>query len=164
VAAEHDGPKISAVECKPMHEFDKAARYLAKQDPANFFRWLGIMEQWKQVALTEPDARVRSTLGAFALVFALLADRDALWKQALEDWDMRNLQVVDYWHNEGRVEGRVEGQLEARRDDLVALLEKRFGSLPKELLQRIQGLSDVARLRAALQQVLDIDSLDELQL
>jgi hypothetical protein len=23
-----------------MREFDKASRYLAKQDPANFFRWL----------------------------------------------------------------------------------------------------------------------------
>src|SRR5260370_29452922 len=23
-----------------MHEFDKAARYIAKQDPPNFFRWL----------------------------------------------------------------------------------------------------------------------------
>ena len=59
--------------------------------------------------------------------------RDDLWKQALGDWDMRNVQDVDYWHNEGRVEGRVEGQLEARRDDLVALLDKRFGSLPQEL-------------------------------
>jgi hypothetical protein len=89
-----------------------------------------------------------------------LADRGELWEKALEDWDMRSSQVVDIWHNEGRA----EGQLEARRDDLVALLEKRFGSLPKDLLQRIQDLSDVTRLRAALQQVLDIDSLDELQL
>ena len=74
------------------------------------------------------------------------------------------MQDVDYWHNEGRVEGRAEGQLEARRDDLVALLDKRFGSLPQELRQRIQALSDEARLKAALQQVLDIHSLDELQL
>ena len=81
---------------------------------------------------------------------------------------MRNLQEVDYWHNEGRIEGRAEGraegQLEARRDDLVALLEKRFGSLPQELLQRIQALTDETRLKTALRQVLDIHSLEELQL
>ena len=121
---------------------------------------MGRIQQWTQVALTEPNAEVRLRLGAFALVFARMVHRDELWKQALRDWDMRNLQEVDYWHNEGRV----EGQLEVRRDDLVALLEKRFGSLPQELLERIQALSDEARLKAALQQVLDLHSLDELQL
>jgi hypothetical protein len=117
---------------------------------------MSIMEQWKAVALTEPDAQVRSTLGGFALLFAHLADRGELWKQALEGWDMRTSRVVDVWHN--------EGQLEARRDDLVVLLEKRFGPLPKELLQRIQAQADVALLKTALQQVLDINSLDELRL
>jgi hypothetical protein len=81
---------------------------------------------------------------------------------------MRNLQGVDYWHNEGRIEGRiegrVEGQLQAHREDLVALLEKRFGPLPQELLNRIQGVSEVARLKEALQKVLDITSPDELGL
>jgi hypothetical protein len=119
-----------------------------------------IIEQWKQVALTEPNAETRSWLGAFALVFARLAKRDDLWKQALRDWDMRNLQEVDYWQNEGRA----EGQLEARQDDLVALLEKRFGPLPKELLQRIQALTDGARLKTDLRQLLDIHSLEDLQL
>jgi hypothetical protein len=99
-----------------MHEFDKASRYLVKQDPFGCFRWL-----WQH----EPDVEVRTRLGAFALVFARQADRDELWKQALEDWGMRKLQEVDYWHSEGRA----EGQLEARREDLVALLEKRFWPL-----------------------------------
>jgi hypothetical protein len=121
---------------------------------------MSIMEQWQQVASTEPDAQVRSTLGAFALLFADLARRGDLWEQALEGWDMQTSQVVDRWHEKGRI----EGQLEARRDDLVALLEKRFGPLPKELLQRIQAQADAALLKAALQQVLDIDSLDELRL
>jgi hypothetical protein len=39
-------------------------------------------------------------------------------------------------------------------------LEKRFGSLPQELLQHIQALSDEGRLKAALQHVLDINALN----
>jgi hypothetical protein len=37
-----------------MREFDKATRYLAKQDPPNFFRWL-----WRDAAtpLTWPTKR-----------------------------------------------------------------------------------------------------------
>jgi hypothetical protein len=115
-----------------------------------------IMEQWKQVALTEPDAQVRSTLGAFALNFADLAGRSELWEQALEGWDMQNSQVVDRW--------RAEGQLEARRDDLQALLESRFGSLPEELIERIRAVQDAQRLHQAFQQALKLQSLAELQL
>jgi hypothetical protein len=110
----------------------------------------------KQVALTEPDAQVRSTLGAFALNFADLAGRSELWEQALEGWDMQNSQVVDRW--------RAEGQLEARRDDLQALLESRFGSLPEELIERIRAVQDAQRLHQAFQQALKLQSLAELQL
>jgi hypothetical protein len=117
---------------------------------------MAIMEEWRRVALTEPDAEVSSTLGAFALIFADLVKRSELWERALEGWDMQTSQVVDRW--------RAEGQLEARRDDLVALLEKRFGSLPQDLLERIQASTDEIRLKTALQQVLDIHSLEELQL
>jgi hypothetical protein len=164
----------------------------------------GIMEQWKEVAVTEPDRQVRSTLGAFALLFAELADRAETWTLALEGWEMRPSQVVEEWRNEGRVEGRaegrnegraegrvegraegraegrvegraegrvegraegrVEGQLEVARLNLLALLRKKFGTVPEELVQRVQAVTDVARLQAALQQVLDIQALDELQL
>jgi hypothetical protein len=115
-----------------------------------------IIELWIQVALTEPDPQVRSTLGAFALLFADLAGWAEPWKQALEGWDMRSSPVVEEWRDEGR--------LEARRDDLLALLEKRFGALPADLVQRIRTVTDAGRLKAALQQVLDIHSLEELQL
>jgi hypothetical protein len=119
-----------------------------------------IMEQWKQVAQAEPDPQVRSTLGGFALLFADLAGRGQLWEQALENWDMQTSQVLDRFRNEGRL----EGQLEARRDDLLALLESRFGSLPVELIQRLRDLKDVQRLNGAFQQALNLRSLGDLHL
>ena len=46
----------------------------------------------------------------------------------------------------------------------MALLEKRFGPLPQVLFERIQAISDITRLNAARQQVLDISSPNELHL
>ena len=120
----------------------------------------GILEQWQQVGRTEPDPEVRSTWGAFALLFAELAGRTEAWKKALEGWNMRPSQVVEEWRNEGRV----EGQLATRREDLLALLEERFGALPDGLLQRIQATTDVERLKAALRQVLHLHTAKDLQL
>jgi hypothetical protein len=73
---------------------------------------------------------------------------------------MRTSQVVEEWRNEGRLEGK----LEACRDMLQDLLEHRFGPLTDDLIQRIQGLKDLERLKACLLQMVHIQSLDELQL
>lgn len=128
----------------------------------------GILEEWKQAALTEPDPHVRSTLGAFALLFAGLAGCLDLWKRGLEGWDMRTSQVVEEWRNEGRVEGRIEGLAEGQvrtcREILLALLEDRFGTLPEDLIQRVQAVKDVDRLKGALREVIHLHSLEELRL
>jgi hypothetical protein len=115
-----------------------------------------IIEQWKQLALTEPDPQARSTLGSFTLLFAELAGRVEPWQQALEGWDMQTSQVVEEWRNEGR--------LEARRETLRVQLEERFGPLPDDLIQRIQALKDPEQLKACLRQVVHIRSLEELHL
>jgi hypothetical protein len=156
---------------------ESAAKTLADIAAGRTTRWLlpwiplmkggaeiAIMEEWRRVALTEPDVEVRSTLGCFALIFANLAKRSEEWKQALEAWDMQSSQLVDIWHEKGRAEGRAEGQLEARRQWLLALLEHRFGSLPEDLIQRIQAVQDVQRLDQVFQQALNLQSLADLQL
>jgi hypothetical protein len=125
---------------------------------------MAIIEEWKQVALTEPDAEVRSTLGCFAVIFADLAKRSEPWEQALEGWDMETSQVVDRWHEKGRAEGRAEGETLKGRQWLLALLESRFGSLPADLIQRIQAVEDVQRLDRAFQQALNVRSLADFQL
>jgi hypothetical protein len=61
-------------------------------------------------------------------------------------------------------QGEARGALQTRRADLRLLLEERFGRLPKALVKRIEASEDLARLQAAIRQVLHIHSLDELQL
>jgi hypothetical protein len=56
------------------------------------------------------------------------------------------------------------GQLVTRREDLRLLLEERFGPLPEALIQRIEAMDDLERLRAALRQVVHLNSLSELEL
>ncbi len=56
------------------------------------------------------------------------------------------------------------GELRARREDLRALLEDRFGPLPGALVQQIEATEDLERLKACLRQVRHLKSLDELQL
>ncbi len=62
---------------------------------------------------------------------------------------------------EGREEGREEGTLLARQETLLRQLNKRFGTLPIELVSRIQGTTSIELLDAALDQVLDASRLDE---
>jgi len=64
----------------------------------------------------------------------------------------------------GEARGEARGELRARRDDLRALLEERFGSLPQGLAERIEATDDLERLRGALRQVLHVQSPDELDL
>jgi hypothetical protein len=40
IPARDEGTKIAAEGSQSMHEYDKASRYMIKQDPAGFFRWL----------------------------------------------------------------------------------------------------------------------------
>jgi hypothetical protein len=71
---------------------------------------------------------------------------------------------VDEWLEEGRAEGRAEGQLLATRDMLRRLLTLQFGALPETVIQRIEQTADVDRLKAAMERVLKMTSLDELDL
>jgi hypothetical protein len=56
------------------------------------------------------------------------------------------------------------GQLLASRENLRLLLEERFGSLPEELVQQIESIDDLKRLRAGLRQVVHVKTLEELKL
>jgi hypothetical protein len=54
------------------------------------------------------------------------------------------------------------GQLNAYRENLRLLLEGRFGPLPEGLLQQIEAIDDLERLRGLFSQALSIASLAEL--
>jgi hypothetical protein len=65
---------------------------------------------------------------------------------------------------EGIAEGIAEGETNACQALLLRLLEKRFGSVPTELSERIRITDDVEHLRSCCEQVLDISSIDEFTL
>ena len=119
-----------------------------------------IIRGWQRAAQAEPNPEVRATLGSLALVFAELAKRGTVWQDGLRGWNVLKSKIVEEWREEARVEAR----LATCRETLQALLEERFGAVPRKWARRIQQTTDLARLKAALRQVVHIQSLDELQL
>jgi hypothetical protein len=64
----------------------------------------------------------------------------------------------------GLAKGRAEGELHANRENLRRLLNRKFAELPETVVQRIEGCADVERLKAAIDRILEIKSLDEFEL
>ena len=62
----------------------------------------------------------------------------------------------------GKEEGKIEGKIEGKREDLVRVLEKKFGKLPADTRQRIGQLDSVAKLEDLLLQALDAAGVDQL--
>ncbi|MBX9581172.1 MAG: DUF4351 domain-containing protein [Gemmataceae bacterium] len=72
--------------------------------------------------------------------------------------------LADSLRNQFREEFRAEGRAEGAREALLGLLREKFGAVPPEVEARIRAEADLARLGAALPQVLRINSPDELAL
>jgi hypothetical protein len=68
------------------------------------------------------------------------------------------------WAQRRYSEGEAQGALRASKDNLRTFLEGRFGPLPEALVQQIEALTDLNRLKASVRQAGRIHSLDELQL
>src|SRR5437016_12304960 len=85
-----------------------------------------IMEQWKDLAQAEPEARRRADYAGLALVFAELTDCRPAWKQALEGWNVeQSLQVLE-WQAEAEKRGLARRKAEAKVEALLRVLHKRF--------------------------------------
>jgi hypothetical protein len=61
-------------------------------------------------------------------------------------------------------EGEIKGALRAARTILQRLLTKRFQSLPEDVVKRIEAASDLGVLQACIDRVLEMQSLEELNL
>jgi hypothetical protein len=119
-----------------------------------------IITQWVQLAQAEPDSRLRADYGGLALVFAELTPSRQQWQQALQGWNVVESQQVLEW----MAQGEAKGALRIRRDDVRAVLEDRFGPLPASVIQQIEAVEDLVRLRATLLQAYRIQNLTDLQL
>jgi hypothetical protein len=68
------------------------------------------------------------------------------------------------WEDEVLERGINRGVLTTCRELLRAMLEEHFGTLPSDLLQRIEQTEDIDRLKACVRQAVHITKLDELTL
>lgn len=104
---------------------------------------LALIEEWKRVALREPDAAKRALYRDLALVFAELAKELVNWQGGLEGFEMQESTVVQGWINRGVQQEAVA----ARRAWLLRLLQNRFQTpVPEPIRLAIEGTNDVATL------------------
>jgi hypothetical protein len=68
------------------------------------------------------------------------------------------------WEQEIWEQAHTQGQLQEARTMLRSLLEEQLGPLPEALIQQIESIDDLARLRAGLKRVLSAATLDEFKL
>lgn len=101
---------------------------------------------------------------------ALLAAEENREVEAMEmTWaDKIEARGVERGIEEGQKRGREEGLQEGMQEGMQVLildqLEHRFGPVPKDLARRIRKLRDRERLGRLAEQLLDAESLDELEI
>ena len=61
---------------------------------------------------------------------------------------------------EGREEGREQGREEGLRDDVLAALEVRFGSVPDELAEQVRQRRGRSELEGLLRRAIVVESLE----
>ena len=105
-----------------------------------------IIERWVRIAESEPDVRKRSDFGTLARIFSKLSQGPDAWQSVLKEWNVIRSPVADEFRAEGELRGELRGKVAA----LIAFLEARFQSIPKDLVQRIGELDNVATLTRML--------------
>ncbi len=61
---------------------------------------------------------------------------------------------------QGLQQGLVKGRLEAAREDVLDALEARFGAVPGDVVDRVQGVEDLAKLKVLLRQAVRAEDLE----
>jgi hypothetical protein len=103
----------------------------------------------------------------YALLRRPAEERDELLAMALEACPPRRQEIenmtktiAESWMEEGMEKGRLLGL----RDALRTLLEGSFGTLPEEVVQRIEAVADPSKLKRAIGQAPHLNRLEDLQL
>ena len=123
-----------------------------------------VLTSWKEQALRQPEPHLRADYVALALVFAELAGREAVWREALKEFDVTDSRIAQEWEDRGRRAGRQEG-FAAMRGSVLRVLQARFPStaIPQSVppaLDRIANLDDLIRL---VEEASVTPSLDQFQ-
>jgi len=112
--------------------------------------------RWVELALAEPNDRVRRDVGVFANAFANLNPRPDLWRAALEGWQMKTSPFLDEIVQETK--GRTGRQM------LAATICARLGtSIPEDIRKRIGAEQDFDRMLRWNLAIPGLSSFDELR-
>ena len=65
---------------------------------------------------------------------------------------------------EGRKLGYTEAAIQIKQEDLMTLLQAKFGQLPPNIVERIQGISEIDRLNTLFHQSLLTSRLEEIEI
>jgi hypothetical protein len=87
------------------------------------------------------------------------AEYDTTWKEALGQYFEPFLEMELM----AKEEGREEGALQIARESVLAVLQVRFETVPPELVEVINNIADIPRLKQLLLQAIAIPSLAEFQ-
>jgi hypothetical protein len=72
--------------------------------------------------------------------------------------------MVTTYEKRGIQKGRKEGRKEALQHSLILLIEKRFGSPDERIKEQVRRIRSVKKLESLMVQILDAESIDELDL
>jgi hypothetical protein len=102
-----------------------------------------LVGRWREVTEAGPDRQQQSLIGFLALTFAKLTLWSDVWSGGLEGM---NVEKSAYWE-----EIRAGGRVEQARQDLVDMLQVRFGNeVSEELKPRVTQTTDLAVLKKCL--------------
>jgi len=121
------------------------------------------LEEERQLILQEKDDKKRGRLLATAITIASrYFDQDFLWKFFREEvGDMREVPFISDWIKEGWQEGRQEGYAQACKEDIISLLEAKFGVVNGNILRSLDKVDRVESMRMLLKKILEAETQEE---
>jgi len=62
---------------------------------------------------------------------------------------------------EGRIKGRLEGAIERARNDILEILEARFGDVPEDIKEAVEKITDLKKLSELHKKSVFVKDFDE---
>ncbi len=89
--------------------------------------------------------------------------RNIFQERLAEEREIGNQQGREIGIQEGKEIGIQEGIQQNLKNNIISLLEKRFGIIPFELIDRINSISDTPKLQNIFLETISINSIDEFE-
>jgi hypothetical protein len=147
------------------------ARIAAREVTAALLPWLPLMQgagepaviaEWVRLAQAESNPRRRQDYGRLARFFAELVAGEQVWKQALENWNMKESKYLKELLEQDRAEGRAEGRADAMKSTLLRVLRSKAAEpLPADLVAAIEAQGDADELLRWFDMALIAPSLEQ---